>query len=47
MEGVSREVAFLRTVEEDQRGTPPLLELAQLMAASRAVELNGSPSISL
>ena len=32
--------AFLRTVEDDQRGTPPLLELAQLMAASRAVELN-------
>jgi len=32
--------AFLRTVDEDQRGTPPLLELAQLMAASRAVELN-------
>ena len=32
--------AFLRMVEDDQRGTPPLLELAQLMAASRAVELN-------
>ena len=31
---------FLRTVEDDQRATPPLLELAQLMAASRAVELN-------
>jgi serine/threonine-protein kinase HipA len=32
--------AFLRTVEDDQRATPALLELAQLMAASRAVELN-------
>lgn len=31
---------FLRAIEEDQRATPPLLELAQLMAASRAVELN-------
>lgn len=31
---------FLRALEEDQRATPPLLELAQLMAASRAVELN-------
>ncbi|MEI8156843.1 MAG: type II toxin-antitoxin system HipA family toxin [Burkholderiales bacterium] len=32
--------AFLRTIEDDKRGTPPLLELAQLLAASRAVELN-------
>ncbi|MGV7207919.1 type II toxin-antitoxin system HipA family toxin [Oxalobacteraceae bacterium A2-2] len=31
---------FLRVMEEGGRGTPPLLELAQLMAASRAVELN-------
>lgn len=31
---------FLRTIEEGGRGTPPLLELAQLMAASRAVEMN-------
>jgi serine/threonine-protein kinase HipA len=31
---------FLRTHEETGRGTPPLLELAQLMAATRAVELN-------
>lgn len=32
--------AFLRTIENDDRGTPPLLELAHLMAASRAVEMN-------
>ena len=31
---------FLRTLEEDGRGTPPLLELAQMMAATRAVEMN-------
>lgn len=31
---------FLRTIEDDGRGTPPLLELSQLMAASRAVEMN-------
>jgi len=31
---------FLRTLEEDGRGTPPLLELAHLMAATRAVEMN-------
>jgi serine/threonine-protein kinase HipA len=31
---------FHRTIEEGGRGTPPLLELAQLMAASRAVESN-------
>ena len=31
---------FLRTLEADGRGTPPLLELAQLMAATRAVEMN-------
>lgn len=31
---------FLRTPEEDDRGTPPLLELAHLMSASRAVEVN-------
>lgn len=31
---------FLRTIEDDGRGTPPLLELAQLMASSRAVEMN-------
>jgi serine/threonine-protein kinase HipA len=31
---------FLRSREEDGRGTPPLLELAQLMAATRAVEMN-------
>jgi len=31
---------FLRTLEEAGRGTPPLLELAQLMAATRAVEMN-------
>ncbi|MFS8980463.1 type II toxin-antitoxin system HipA family toxin [Cupriavidus necator] len=32
--------SFLRTIEDGGRGTPPLLELAQLMAASRAVEMN-------
>lgn len=32
--------AFLRVIEEGGRGTPPLLELAPLMAASRAVEMN-------
>jgi serine/threonine-protein kinase HipA len=31
---------FLRSTEEGERGTPPLLELAHLMAASRAVETN-------
>ena len=31
---------FLRAMEDSDRGTPPLLELAQLMAASRAVEMN-------
>ena len=31
---------FLRRIEGNGRGTPPLLELAQLMAASRAVEMN-------
>ncbi|MFZ4535483.1 type II toxin-antitoxin system HipA family toxin [Propionivibrio sp.] len=31
---------FLRTLEDDGRGTPPLLELAQMMAATRAVEMN-------
>lgn len=31
---------FLSTIEEDGRGTPPLLELAQIMGATRAVELN-------
>ncbi len=31
---------FLRTIEDGGRGTPPLLELGQLMAASRAVEMN-------
>ena len=31
---------FLRPLEEVVRGTPPLLELAQLMAATRAVEMN-------
>ncbi|WP_337442044.1 type II toxin-antitoxin system HipA family toxin [Cupriavidus necator] len=31
---------FLRTIEDGGRGTPPLLELGHLMAASRAVELN-------
>lgn len=32
--------AFLRVIEDGARGTPPLLELAHLMAASRAVEMN-------
>lgn len=32
--------AFLRTIEDGSGGTPALLELAQLMAASRAVETN-------
>jgi len=32
--------AFLCVIEDGSRGTPPLLELAQLMAASRAVEMN-------
>lgn len=31
---------FLRTIEDGGRGTPPLLELAQLIAASHAVEMN-------
>jgi serine/threonine-protein kinase HipA len=31
---------FLRVIEDGGRGTPPLLELAHLMAASRAVEMN-------
>ena len=31
---------FLRAIEDDGRGTPPLLELSHLMAASRAVEMN-------
>lgn len=31
---------FLRVIENGGRGTPPLLELSQLMAASRAVEMN-------
>ena len=31
---------FVRTLEEGDRGTPPLLELAPLMAATRAVEMN-------
>ena len=31
---------FVRTIEDDGRGTPPLLELAHLMAATRAVEMN-------
>ena len=31
---------FLRTLEESGHGTPPLLELAQMMAATRAVEMN-------
>lgn len=32
--------AFLRVIEDGGRGTPPLLELAHLMSASRAVEMN-------
>lgn len=31
---------FLRIIEAGGRGTPPLIELAQLMAASHAVEMN-------
>uniref|UniRef100_UPI003F491B40 hypothetical protein n=1 Tax=Cupriavidus yeoncheonensis TaxID=1462994 RepID=UPI003F491B40 len=31
---------LLQVIEDDGRGTPPLLELAHLMAASRAVEMN-------
>jgi serine/threonine-protein kinase HipA len=31
---------FLRTLEEDGRGTPPWMELALLMAATRAVEMS-------
>ena len=31
---------FLRTIEDGGRGTPPLLELAQIIGATRAVELN-------
>ncbi|MBN3788857.1 type II toxin-antitoxin system HipA family toxin [Burkholderia sp. Ac-20353] len=31
---------FLRTIEDGGRGTPPLLELAQLIGATRAVEMN-------
>ena len=31
---------FLRAVQDTDRGTPPLIELSQLMAASRAVETN-------
>lgn len=31
---------FLRTIEDGSHGTPPLLELAQLISATRAVELN-------
>lgn len=31
---------FLRTVEEGRRATPPLLELAHMMSASRAFELS-------
>lgn len=31
---------FLRTPEDDHRSTPPLLELAHLMSASKAVEMN-------
>ncbi|AXK38501.1 type II toxin-antitoxin system HipA family toxin [Crenobacter cavernae] len=31
---------FLRTIEDGGRGTPLLLDLAQLMTASRAVEMN-------
>lgn len=32
--------AYLRSVEEGKRATPPLLELEKMMTASRAVELN-------
>lgn len=31
---------FLRTGEDGGRGTPPLLELAHLLSATRAVEMN-------
>ncbi|MDG0024804.1 type II toxin-antitoxin system HipA family toxin [Trinickia sp. Y13] len=31
---------FLRTIEDGGHGTPPLLELAQLISATRAVEMN-------
>lgn len=31
---------FLRTIEDGGRGTPPLLELSQLIGATRAVEMN-------
>ncbi|TAL99024.1 MAG: type II toxin-antitoxin system HipA family toxin [Paraburkholderia sp.] len=31
---------FLRTIEDGGRGTPPLLELAHLLSATRAVETN-------
>lgn len=31
---------FLRTIENGGRGTPPLMELAQLIGATRAVEMN-------
>lgn len=31
---------FVRTIEDCDHGTPPLLELSHLMAASRAVEMN-------
>ncbi|WP_454739969.1 type II toxin-antitoxin system HipA family toxin [Cupriavidus necator] len=39
--------SFLRTIEDGGRGTPPLLELAQLMAASRAVEMNKETEVDL
>lgn len=31
---------FLRTIEDNGRGTPPLMELAHLIGATRAVEMN-------
>jgi len=31
---------FLRSIEDGGRGTPPLLELAQIIGATRAVEMN-------
>ncbi|MGU7784267.1 type II toxin-antitoxin system HipA family toxin [Burkholderia sp. PU8-34] len=31
---------FMRTIEDGGRGTPPLLELAQIIGATRAVEMN-------
>lgn len=37
---VDDEGNFLRTIEDGGRGTPPLLELAQLIGATRAVEMN-------